>query len=498
MSLKIHMRPHRAAGGKRRAGQDRQVNRKVPRPDLAPLVGGALALLVVGRLAQNYSTRRAARVVPRCRVVVIGAGFGGLNAALVLARSPEIDLTVIDTNNHHLFQPLLYQVATAALSAEDIASPVRDIVPETHHTRVVMDTVTGIDTAARQVLCVGGSVAYDELVVATGSRSSYFGHDAWAHAAPSLKNLEDALELRGRILVAFEEARRAADARARARLLTFVLIGGGPSGVEMAGSIAELCRETLALECAADRGMSRIVLVEAGDRVLAEFPPDLSANAAGALRKLGVDIRVGTAVTAIDDGVVHLGDETIEAGTIVWTAGTEATSVADWLGVKPGHGGRVPVGPDLRVESQPRIHVIGDAALAPDAHGKPLPGLGAVAKQQGHYAGRAIYRRVRGLGELGPFLYRDYGTLATVGRGRAVAEFGRVHLTGIAAWAMWAASHIFFLIGFRNRVLVSAQWAFDFATNERPGRLIFQRNPCDSDAEKKKKILSQMNTDKQG
>jgi NADH dehydrogenase len=441
-----------------------------------PLVGGALALLVAGRLAHTYSTRRDARVVPRCRVVVIGAGFGGLNAALVLARSPEIDLTVIDTNNHHLFQPLLYQVATAALSAEDIASPVRDIIPQTHRTRVVMDTVTGIDTAARQVLCVGGSVPYDELVVATGSRSSYFGHDGWACAAPSLKSLDDALELRGRMLATFEQARHAADARARRRLLTFVLIGGGPSGVEMAGSIAELCRETLALQCPAARGSARIVLVEAGDRVLAEFPPDLSRNAAGALRKLGVEIRVGTAVTAIQNGLVHLGDETIEAATIVWTAGTEATSVADWLGVQPGHGGRVPVEPDLRVASQPRIHVIGDAALALDAHGKPLPGLGAVAKQQGHYAGRAILRRVRGLSSLRPFAYRDYGTLATVGRGRAVAEFGSVHLTGPAAWGMWAAAHIFFLIGFRNRVLVSAQWAFEFATNQRPGRLILRRD----------------------
>jgi NADH:ubiquinone reductase (H+-translocating) len=407
--------------------------------------------------------------------VVVGAGFGGLNAALRLARNPNVELTLIDAHNHHLFQPLLYQVATAALSPADIASPIRGILPASAHTHVLMATVTGVDTEARQVLCDGDVAPYDELIIATGSRPSYFGHDAWAEAAPGLKTLGDALALREQVLAAFERAAEARNDEDRARLLTVVLIGGGPTGVEMAGSIAELARDTLARDYDIQRVRARIILVEAGPRILPAFTPDLSDNASAALAALGVEVRTGTRVTGIEPGRVQLHDGTVPAGTVIWTAGTEATPVADWLGVKPGHGGRVQVGPDLSVPGHQGVFVIGDAALALGADGKPLPGLAPVAKQQGRYVARAILRSQRGRRKPGPFVYRDYGTLATIGRHKAVAEFGPVHLTGYPAWLMWAVAHIFFLIGFRNRVMVSAQWAFAYVTNERGGRLIIGR-----------------------
>ena len=393
--------------------------------------------------------------------MVVGAGFGGLNVALSLARRPDIDLTVIDTHNRHLFQPLLYQVATAALAATDIASPVRGILPASSRARVLTQTVTSIDTARRVVSCGDHRVPYDELVVATGSEPSYFGHDDWAKSAPGLKSLEDALQLRARILAAFQRASVAAGEERR-RQLTFVLIGGGPTGVEMAGSIAELARDLLAHDYDMPGAGARIILVEAGSRVLPEFTPDLSDKGAAALRDLGVEIRSGTRVTGIEDGVVHVHDGTIAAGTIVWTAGTAATPVAKWLGVKPGHGGRVPVEADLSLAGHPDIHVIGDAALAIDERGKPFPGLASVAKQQGRYVARRVLGRSRT-----PFRYRNYGSLAAIGRGRAVAEFGDIHLSGEIAWGVWALAHIFFLIGFRNRVLVAAQWSLSYAINRR-------------------------------
>ena len=408
---------------------------------------------------------RVRRQQPRCRVVVIGAGFGGLQAALRLAGRPGVDLTVIDAQSHHLFQPLLYQVATGALAPADIAPPLRSTIPAGGGTRVLTGSVTGIDVKSRRIAWNGGTIAYDELIVATGSTPSYFGHDDWARAAPGLKTLEDALELRGRILRAFERASRTSGVE-RERLLTFVLIGGGPTGVEMAGAIAELARDLLKHDHETPDTKARIVLIEAGDRVLPEFTPDLSQSAAAALDQLGVEIRSGTRVTAIEEGLVHLHEETLAADTVIWTAGTAATPVAQWLGIKPGHGGRVPVGADLTVTGHPELRVIGDASLAKDARGNPLPGLAPVAKQQGRYAAGAILRRHRGRRAPGAFAYRDYGTLATIGRGRAVAEFGRVHLTGEVAWLLWAAAHIFFLIGFRNRIMVSAQWAFAYITHQ--------------------------------
>ncbi len=443
-----------------------------------PVLGIGLAVFAVARVVRSRKAVPDAEITPSCRVVVVGAGFGGLSTALPLSRAPAIDLTVIDAQNHHLFQPLLYQVATAALSPADIAGPVRDIIPALPRTHVMMGAVTGIDTAARHVVCDGQRVPYDELVIATGSQPSYFGHDDWAAFAPGLKTLHDALDLRGRILLAFERACVTDDPAERERMLTFVLIGAGPTGVEMAGSIAELSRETLAQDHELSQVTPRIILVEAGPRVLAEFAHDLSDRAAADLTRLGVEIRTGVKVTGMEAGVVHLEGESLRAGTVIWAAGTAATPVAQWLGVKPDRGGRVAVAADLSVPGHPGIHVIGDAALAKDAKGKPLPGLAPVAKQQGEYVARAILRKLAGRAAAGPFHYSDYGSLATIGRAKAVAQFGPVHVTGWPAWALWAVVHIFFLIGFRSRLMVSAQWAFAFVTDRRPGRLIAGQQPA--------------------
>ena len=448
------------------------MNRRSATPAVLSVLAAGAAIFLVARASRRRRARARVPGRPRCRVVVLGAGFGGLNAALPLAQSDAVELTVIDVQNHHLFQPLLYQVATAALSPADIASPVRDVVPALPRTHVMMGAVTGIDTAARQVSCSGQQVPYDELIVATGSQPSYFGNDHWAAFAPGLKTLHDALDLRGRLLLAFERACVEQDRTERDRLLTFVLIGAGPTGVEMAGSIAELSRETLAQDHELSQVTPRIILIEAGKRVLETFPEDLSANAARALRALGVEIRTGTKVTGMQDGVVQLEHGSIAAATIVWAAGTMATPVAEWLGVKPGHGGRVEVGRDMVVPGHPEVRVIGDAALAKGRNGKPLPGLAPVAKQQGEYVADVILRRLAGRPAPRTFRYRDYGTLATIGRAKAVAEFGPLHLNGLTAWLLWAAAHIFFLIGFRSRVMVSLQWAFAFLADRRPGRLI--------------------------
>jgi len=449
------------------------------KPLLFALAGAAAAGLLAGHAVPQVAPRpargRARRGrKPARRVVVLGAGFGGLAAASRLAGRPGIHLTVIDAHNHHLFQPLLYQVATAALSPGDIASPVRSILPEAPGVHVMMARVTGVDTGARQVLCDGQAVPYDELVIATGSQPSYFGHADWAGLAPGLKTLDDALGLRKQILDVFEQA-SAANPADRGRLLTFVLIGGGPTGVEMAGSVAELACDALARGFDLPDTKARIVLVEAGPRILSAFTPDLSDYAAAALRTMGVEVMTGTSVTGIEPGTVHVSEQAIAAATVIWTAGTKATPVAEWLGVAPAPGGRVAVGPDLRVAGHPDVAVIGDAALALDHDGKPLPGLAPVAKQQGRFVARTILRRLRGRRAPGAFGYRDYGTLATIGRNKAVADFGAVRVTGFPAWVTWAAAHIFFLIGFRNRVMVGAQWAFAYLAHERGNRLIIAR-----------------------
>jgi NADH:quinone reductase (non-electrogenic) len=412
----------------------------------------------------------------RPRIAIAGAGFGGLSAAKRLARL-DAEITVIDRHNHHLFQPLLYQVATAALSPADIAAPVRAILGRQRNTRVMLGTVTGIDKEARAVQLGERRVPYDFLIVATGARDAYFGHDDWASVTLPLKDIEDARTMRRRILMAFEQAEDSDDEAERRRLLTFVVIGGGPTGVELAGALAELSRATLARDFRRiDPAAARIVLVEAGPRLLAGFPPALSDLAARALTRLGVEVRLGTPVTGCDAGGVSLGDERIDSRTVMWAAGVTASPAAQWLGVSPGRGGRVPVGPDLSLSSHPEIFVIGDTALVLDAEGKPLPGVATVAKQQGRYVAQAIAARLAGQTPP-PFCYRDVGNLATIGRREAIADFGWLRLSGRLGWLLWSAAHIYFLIGFRNRLAVALDWLWSYLTYQRGARLILDEEP---------------------
>ena len=403
------------------------------------LLGAAGVLLGVGLRRQTSVAARSRRSVGRetHRVVVIGAGFGGLSAARSLAQTPGVALTVLDQNNHHLFQPLLYQVATAALSAADIASPIRDVLADNGEVAVRMERATGIDTDAREVICGDRRIAYDTLVIATGSEPSYFGHEDWSKLAPGLKTLDDALGLRRQILTAFEQAALATDTDECKRLLTFVLVGGGPTGVEMAGSIAELARDMLPRDYPKLRGLARVVVVEAEPKLLAHFTPDLSRYAENQLRRMGVELRTGVKVTGIAPGGLKLGDEDLIAATVIWAAGVKATPVAQWLGVAPAHGGQVQVGPDLQVPGRPGVYVIGDAALAHGPHGKTLPGLAAVAKQQGRYVAQQVRGSLNGSAAARPFRYTDYGSLATIGRNRAVAQIGPTHLIGSPAWLVW-------------------------------------------------------------
>jgi NADH:quinone reductase (non-electrogenic) len=408
---------------------------------------------------------------PRPRIVIVGAGFGGLNAAMHLART-DADVTVIDRRNHHLFQPLLYQVATAALSPADIAAPIRGILARQQNADVILGTVTGVDTAGRAVLIGDRRIPYDQLVVATGARESYFGHDNWAAVTSGLKSIEDATAMRRRILLAFERAEDWPDQGECRRLLTFVIIGGGPTGVELAGALAELARAALARDFRhIDPGTARIVLVEGGPRLLATFPPPLSDAAARALARLGVELRLGTMVTGCDASGVDLGGERIASGTVIWAAGVAASPAAQWLGVEPGRGGRVPVGSDLTLPGHPEIFAIGDTALVEGAGGA-LPGVAPVAKQQGVYVARVITSRLVGKPPPAPFRYRNYGNLATIGRRAAVADFGRIRLTGWVAWLAWGLAHIYFLIGFRNRMAVAVDWFWSYLTYQRGARLI--------------------------
>jgi len=407
----------------------------------------------------------------RPRVVIIGAGFGGLSAALGLRRL-DADVTVIDRRNYHLFQPLLYQVATAALSPADIAAPIRGILGSQTNTTVILDTVTGIDTAERAVLLGERRVPYDQLVIATGAREAYFGHDEWAAVTSGLKKIEDATTMRRRILVSFEHAEEIDDEEERRRLLTFVIIGGGPTGVELAGAMAELARAALAGDFRRiDPKTARIVLVESHDRLLAGFPPELSAAAAKALIRLGVELRLGAKVSRCDDCAAVLGDERIESRTLIWAAGVAASPAAKWLGIEAGHAGRVPVGPDLTVPGHPEIFVIGDTAEVQGPKGT-LPGVAPVAKQQGAYVARIIAARLSGKLPPGPFRYRSFGNLATIGRREAVADFGWLKLKGRLAWFVWGAAHIYFLVGFRNRMAVAVDWLWSYLTYQRGARLI--------------------------
>jgi NADH dehydrogenase len=406
------------------------------------------------------------------RVVIVGAGFGGLAAAKALARAP-VEVTVMDRYNHHLFQPLLYQVATAGLSPTDIAWPIRAVLRRQANATVLLGTVTGIDTAQRQVLAGAGRFSYDYLVLATGARHAYFGHTDWEGVAPGLKTVDDATAIRRRILTAFEAAECSDDAAEQQRLMTFVIVGAGPTGVELAGAIAELARVALATDFRRiDLGRTRIVLVEAGQRVLPTFPGALSIAASRALERLGVELRLGASVTRCDSDGVSIGDTRIECRTILWAAGVAASPAGRWLSVPVDRAGRVEVGGDLAVPGHPEIFVIGDAASARDASGKPLPGVAPVAKQQGAFVAEVIRRRIAGQTPPQPFRYRNFGNLATIGRKAAVADFGRVRLSGRLAWLLWSIAHVYFLIGFRNRAVVALTWLWAYITFERGARLI--------------------------
>lgn len=405
------------------------------------------------------------------RVVIVGAGFGGLSLAKGLKGAP-CEIVLIDRHNYHLFQPLLYQVATAALSPADIAAPIRAILRGQRNATVMLADVSGVDTTAREVVADGRRIAYDTLVLATGAEHAYFGHDDFAPFAPGLKTIDDATDLRRRILLAFERAEAEADAAERARLLTFVVIGGGPTGVEMAGAIAELAKWALAADFRnIDPASARIVLIEGGPRLLASLHPSLSEKAKRSLEKLGVEVRLNAMVTACDEAGVGIGSERIETRTIMWAAGVKASPAAVWLGVAADRAGRVKVEADLSVPGLSDVFVLGDTALQLGTDGNPLPGIAPVAKQQGEYLAKALSARMRGE-PLPNFRYRNFGSLATIGRKYAVADFGKLHLSGFAAWVLWSAAHVYFLIGFRRRLIVALHWAWSYITFQRGTRLI--------------------------
>jgi NADH dehydrogenase len=420
------------------------------------------------------------------RVVIVGGGFGGLSVAKNL-RGAAVEVTLVDRRNFHLFQPLLYQVATGALSPADIAAPLRAVLRRQRNVRVLLGDVTGIDTARRQVQLRDGSCEYDTLVVATGSHHQYFGHDAWAARAPGLKTVEDATHIRSRILGAFEAAERAgaSDLETVRACLTFVIVGGGPTGVEMAGAVAEIAHDTLAHDFRAiDPSETRILLVEAADRILTTFPDRLSASAARALERLGVTVHTGARVTEIGSDAVdiHLDGrvQRIPTRTVIWAAGVQASSLgrvlADATGVALDRAGRVVVEPDTSLAGHPEIFVIGDLACYTHQNGTPLPGVAQVAIQQGRYVARLIAARLRGETRP-PFRYRDLGNLATIGRAAAVADFGRVRLDGFPAWFVWVFVHLMHLVDFENRVLVFMQWVWSYITRNRAARLITNGTP---------------------
>ena len=405
------------------------------------------------------------------RIVIAGAGFGGLYAARAFRNQP-VDVTVVDRRNHHVFQPLLYQVAMAGLSPGDIASPIRWILRRQRNAEVLLAEASGVDFAANRLLLADGVLSYDFLIVATGATHAYFGHDEWRSVAPGLKTIEDALEIRRRVLLAFERAERETDSTRRRALLTFVVIGGGPTGVEMAGALAEISRQSLARDFRhIDPGSARIVLLEAGASLLAAFPEHLREAATADLRRLGVEVRTGSVVTGVAPGRVTVGEETLASETVIWAAGVSASPLGRALGAPVDRAGRVRVNPDLTLPGAPNVFVIGDLASLDGADGRPLPGVAQVAIQMGEHAARNILRALEHQ-PLRPFRYRDLGNMATVGRASAIADFGRFTLTGWPAWLAWLFVHILNLIGFRNRVVVMVQWAWAYFTYQRAIRLI--------------------------
>lgn len=407
------------------------------------------------------------------RVIIVGAGFGGMAAAKAL-RGSAAEVTLIDRTNHHLFQPLLYQVATAALSPADIATANRVLLRGSPNVRVLMAEVAAVDVTTREVvLGDGGRLPYDHLVLATGAAYSFFGNDAWREHSLVLKSLDDALAIRARLLEAFERAEQSSDPAEVRRLLTFAIVGGGPTGVELAGTIAELARTTLARDFAfIDPRKTRVVLCEAGERLLAAFDPSLSAYAADALASLGVEVRTGKPVAKIDATGLMLGDERIDAAAVLWCAGTEARPAARWLGADAARNGAVKVAGDCSIPGHPDIFAIGDVASFDAGNGRPLPGLAPVAKQQGAYVGRLLAARICGRREPEAFRYRDYGTMAVIGRSRAVAALGGFKLKGFLAWLAWSLVHLMLLVDFRSRLLVYVNWSWAWFTYGRGARLL--------------------------
>lgn len=409
------------------------------------------------------------------RIVVVGAGFGGLEAIHHLKGAP-VEITLVDRRNHHIFQPLLYQVATASLSTSEIAWPIRHLMRGRPEVTTLLGEVTGIDASARQVrLKDGAQLAYDTLILATGARHAYFGHDEWEPHAPGLKAIEDATTIRRRILLAFEKAERETDPAVQDALLTFVIVGAGPTGVELAGTIAELARDTLAPDFRRiDTHKARVVLVEAGPRVLAGYPDDLSDYTKQSLESLGVEVVLGAAVTECTaEGVVY-GGKLLPARTIVWAAGVRASPAAEWLGVPADRNGRIIVEPDLSVPGHPEIFAIGDTVSLAGPNGKPVPGIAPAAKQAGVYVARVIRARLAGTPAPPPFHYKHQGSLAQIGKKRAVIDFGWIKLRGALAWWIWGIAHIYFLISVRSRLSVALSWLWIHTRNQRGARLITQ------------------------
>jgi NADH:ubiquinone reductase (H+-translocating) len=407
----------------------------------------------------------------RSRVVVVGAGFGGLEAARNLAKLP-VQITLIDRKNHHTFQPLLYQVATAGISPGEIAAPIRWILRGRRNVEVLMDEVVDFDLTRKIVKLPDLEVPYDYLVVAAGARHSYFGHDEWAPLAPGLKTVEDALEIRRRVLLAFELAEKQVVGGGPHPTLNFVIVGGGPTGVELAGTLAEIAHRVLQDEFRSiDPKRTRILLLEGGPRILPTYAPDLSESAVRQLQKLGVEVRAPAMVTKIDPGAVWVGEERIPATVTLWAAGVAASSLGKKLGASIDRAGRVMVNDDLTIPNHPEVFVIGDLATLKDKYGNPLPGVAPVALQEGRYVAKVIARDLQGSPRQN-FNYIDKGSLATIGRAAAIAEFRKIHISGYIAWLAWLFIHIFFLIGFRNRMIVLIQWAWSYFTYERGARLI--------------------------
>ena len=414
-------------------------------------------------------------------VVIVGAGFGGLEAARNLADVP-VRITMIDQRNHHLFQPLLYQVATASLPTSEIAWPIRFLLRGHKNVTTLLGTVADVDRTNRQVLLEGERpIGFDTLILATGARHAYFGHDEWEPYAPGVKTLEDATRIRRRILSAFEQAEWETDEARRAEWLTFVIIGAGPTGVELAGTIAELAHDTLRGDFRnIDTRSARVILVEAGPRILAGFSEDLSAYAERALNRLGVEVRLGQPVSECRaDGIV-LGGELLPARTTLWAAGVAASPAAEWLEASADRAGRLRVEPDLTVPGEPDIFVIGDTAFVAGADGKPVPGIAPAAKQQGRYVADLVKARLGGKPAPPPFAYRNAGNLATIGKRAAIVDFGWIKLRGRLAWWIWGIAHIFFLIGLRNRLAVALNWLWIYVSGHRSARLITQRDPAGS------------------